>query len=98
MIRAYAFNKAWIVGFLMDIVGALLMLRALSQAPVSLVCIKLALYFLLFHFELELLIISFILISFVPHVNRFLSFIVRVMHDVCSVIYFEFLIPCNRII
>lgn len=93
MIRAYAFNKAWIVGFLMDIVGALLMLRALSQAPVSLVSIKLALYLLLFHFELEHLIISFI-----PHVNRFLPFIVRVMHDVYSVIYFEFLIPCNCII
>ncbi|KAJ8638456.1 hypothetical protein MRB53_012723 [Persea americana] len=37
VIRAYAFNKAWIVGFLMDIVGALLMLRALSQAPVSVI-------------------------------------------------------------
>lgn len=35
MIRAYAFNKTWIVGFLMDIIGALLMLKALSQAPVS---------------------------------------------------------------
>ncbi|RWR78075.1 putative magnesium transporter NIPA9 [Cinnamomum micranthum f. kanehirae] len=37
VIRAYAFNKAWIIGFLMDIVGALLMLRALSQAPVSVI-------------------------------------------------------------
>ncbi|XP_058068961.1 probable magnesium transporter NIPA9 isoform X1 [Magnolia sinica] len=33
VIRAYIFNKAWIIGFLMDIFGALLMLRALSQAP-----------------------------------------------------------------
>ena len=33
--RAYAANKAWIIGFLMDICGALLMLRALSLAPVS---------------------------------------------------------------
>ncbi|XP_057957826.1 probable magnesium transporter NIPA9 isoform X1 [Malania oleifera] len=37
VIRAYAFNKAWIIGFLMDIFGALLMLRALSQAPVSII-------------------------------------------------------------
>ncbi|XP_077210567.1 magnesium transporter, putative (DUF803) isoform X2 [Tasmannia lanceolata] len=37
VIRAYAFNKAWIIGFFMDIVGALLMLRALSQAPVSVI-------------------------------------------------------------
>lgn len=36
VIRAYAVNKAWVIGFLMDIFGALLMLRALSQAPVSL--------------------------------------------------------------
>jgi len=35
VIRAYAANKAWIIGFLIDICGALLMLRALSQAPVS---------------------------------------------------------------
>lgn len=35
MIRAYALNKAWLIGFLMDIFGALLMLRALSLAPVS---------------------------------------------------------------
>lgn len=35
MIRAYAFNKAWVIGFLMDISGAMLMLRALSLAPVS---------------------------------------------------------------
>lgn len=35
MIRAYAVNKAWVIGFLMDISGAMLMLRALSQAPVS---------------------------------------------------------------
>ncbi|RVW52353.1 putative magnesium transporter NIPA9 [Vitis vinifera] len=37
VIRAYAFNKTWIVGFLMDIIGALLMLKALSQAPVSVI-------------------------------------------------------------
>ncbi|KAJ6814605.1 putative magnesium transporter NIPA9 [Iris pallida] len=37
VVRAYAFNKLWIIGFLMDIVGALLMLKALSQAPVSVV-------------------------------------------------------------
>ncbi|KAJ0090208.1 hypothetical protein Patl1_13857 [Pistacia atlantica] len=33
VIRAYAVNKAWVIGFLMDIFGAMLMLRALSQAP-----------------------------------------------------------------
>uniref|UniRef100_A0A803N1Y4 Probable magnesium transporter n=1 Tax=Chenopodium quinoa TaxID=63459 RepID=A0A803N1Y4_CHEQI len=33
VIRTYAFNRAWISGFLMDIGGALLMLRALSLAP-----------------------------------------------------------------
>ncbi|KAJ6406540.1 hypothetical protein OIU84_010115 [Salix udensis] len=37
VIRAYAANKAWIIGFLMDICGALLMLRALSLAPVSVI-------------------------------------------------------------
>ncbi|CAK9141263.1 unnamed protein product [Ilex paraguariensis] len=37
VIRAYAFNKPWVIGFLMDIFGALLMLRALSQAPVSVI-------------------------------------------------------------
>ncbi|CAK7352904.1 unnamed protein product [Dovyalis caffra] len=37
VIRAYVANKAWIIGFLMDICGALLMLRALSQAPVSII-------------------------------------------------------------
>ncbi|KAM0938265.1 putative magnesium transporter NIPA [Dioscorea sansibarensis] len=37
VIRAYAFNKLWIIGFLMDIAGALLMLRALSLAPVSVI-------------------------------------------------------------
>lgn len=37
VIRAYAFNKAWLIGFLMDIFGAMLMLRALSQAPVSVI-------------------------------------------------------------
>ncbi|KDP34076.1 hypothetical protein JCGZ_07647 [Jatropha curcas] len=37
VIRAYAVNKAWIMGFLLDISGAMLMLRALSQAPVSVI-------------------------------------------------------------
>ncbi|XP_059455628.1 probable magnesium transporter NIPA9 [Corylus avellana] len=37
VIRAYAFNKSWLIGFLMDIFGAILMLRALSQAPVSVI-------------------------------------------------------------
>uniref|UniRef100_A0A2P2KKB1 Probable magnesium transporter n=3 Tax=Rhizophora mucronata TaxID=61149 RepID=A0A2P2KKB1_RHIMU len=37
VIRAYAVNKAWVIGFLMDIGGAVLMLRALSQAPVSVI-------------------------------------------------------------
>uniref|UniRef100_A0A0E0JN23 Probable magnesium transporter n=1 Tax=Oryza punctata TaxID=4537 RepID=A0A0E0JN23_ORYPU len=34
VIRAYAFNRLWISGFLMDMCGAALMLTALSQAPV----------------------------------------------------------------
>ncbi|ESW08838.1 hypothetical protein PHAVU_009G078900 [Phaseolus vulgaris] len=37
VIRAYALNKTWIIGFLMDIFGALLMLRALALAPVSVI-------------------------------------------------------------
>ncbi|KAF4375715.1 hypothetical protein F8388_014437 [Cannabis sativa] len=37
VIRAYALNRAWLLGFLMDIFGALLMLRALSLAPVSVI-------------------------------------------------------------
>lgn len=37
VVRAYAFNKLWVTGFLMDIFGALLMLRALSLAPVSVI-------------------------------------------------------------
>ncbi|TYI71915.1 hypothetical protein E1A91_D07G023100v1 [Gossypium mustelinum] len=37
VIRAYAVNKSWLVGFLIDISGALLMLRALSLAPVSVI-------------------------------------------------------------
>ncbi|CAO2816663.1 unnamed protein product [Amaranthus hypochondriacus] len=37
VIRTYAFNKRWVTGFLMDIGGALLMLRALSLAPVSVI-------------------------------------------------------------
>jgi drug/metabolite transporter (DMT)-like permease len=37
VIKAYAFNKPWCIGFVMDIFGALLMLRALSLAPVSVI-------------------------------------------------------------
>ncbi|XP_054799044.1 probable magnesium transporter NIPA9 isoform X1 [Prosopis cineraria] len=37
VIRAYASNKTWVIGFLMDIFGAILMLRALSLAPVSVI-------------------------------------------------------------
>ncbi|KAH6761326.1 magnesium transporter [Perilla frutescens var. hirtella] len=37
VIRAYASNSPWIIGFLMDIFGAVLMLLALSQAPVSVI-------------------------------------------------------------
>lgn len=37
VIRAYAVNRVWILGFLMDICGGILMLRALSQAPVSII-------------------------------------------------------------
>ncbi|XP_059645460.1 probable magnesium transporter NIPA9 [Cornus florida] len=37
VIRAYAFNRAWLMGFLMDIFGAILMLQALSRAPVSVI-------------------------------------------------------------
>ncbi|KAF7830453.1 putative magnesium transporter NIPA9 isoform X1 [Senna tora] len=37
VIRAYASNKTWLIGFLMDIFGAILMLRALSLAPVSVI-------------------------------------------------------------
>ncbi|XP_050220261.1 probable magnesium transporter NIPA9 [Mercurialis annua] len=37
VIRAYAVNKAWVIGFLMDIGGAMLMLKALSQAPISVI-------------------------------------------------------------
>ncbi|KAJ1423424.1 Magnesium transporter NIPA [Sesbania bispinosa] len=37
VIRAYALNKPWVIGFLMDIFGALLMLRALALAPVSVI-------------------------------------------------------------
>lgn len=37
VIRAYASNRAWIIGFLMDIFGAVLMLLALSQAPVYII-------------------------------------------------------------
>jgi len=35
VIRSYASNRTWVIGFLVDIFGALLMLRALSLAPVS---------------------------------------------------------------
>ncbi|KAL9267840.1 putative magnesium transporter NIPA9 [Drosera capensis] len=37
VLKAYAFNKPWIMGFLMDISGAILMLRAISLAPVSII-------------------------------------------------------------
>ncbi|CAI0448440.1 unnamed protein product [Linum tenue] len=37
VIRAYALNKAWVTGFIMDIGGAMLMLKAISQAPVSVI-------------------------------------------------------------
>ncbi|MED6219746.1 hypothetical protein PIB30_038575 [Stylosanthes scabra] len=37
VIKAYASNKTWLIGFLMDIIGALLMLRALALAPVSVI-------------------------------------------------------------
>lgn len=37
VIKAYASNSSWIIGFLMDIFGAFLMLLALSQAPVSVI-------------------------------------------------------------
>ncbi|KAG6528527.1 hypothetical protein ZIOFF_010702 [Zingiber officinale] len=37
VIRAYILNRLWVIGFLMDISGAILMLRALSQAPVSII-------------------------------------------------------------
>ncbi|XP_042966336.1 probable magnesium transporter NIPA9 isoform X2 [Carya illinoinensis] len=35
VIKAYASNNTWVIGFLMDIFGAMLMLRALSLAPKS---------------------------------------------------------------
>ncbi|XP_057855750.1 probable magnesium transporter NIPA9 isoform X2 [Cryptomeria japonica] len=35
--RAYALSKTWVAGFCIDILGALLMLRAVSQAPVSVI-------------------------------------------------------------
>lgn len=37
MLKAYLFNKSWVIGFLMDILGAALMLKALSLAPVSII-------------------------------------------------------------
>ncbi|KAK1620985.1 hypothetical protein QYE76_026502 [Lolium multiflorum] len=37
VIRRYALNRLWISGFLLDMCGAVLMLTALSQAPVSVV-------------------------------------------------------------
>lgn len=37
VVRAYASNKPWLIGFIMDIFGAMLMLRALSLAPVSVI-------------------------------------------------------------
>ncbi|KAL0910111.1 hypothetical protein M5K25_021051 [Dendrobium thyrsiflorum] len=37
VLKAYIFNKNWVIGFLMDILGAALMLKALSLAPVSII-------------------------------------------------------------
>ncbi|KAI8530906.1 hypothetical protein RHMOL_Rhmol11G0096600 [Rhododendron molle] len=37
VLRAYALNKSWVIGLLMDLFGAALMLQALSQAPVSVI-------------------------------------------------------------
>lgn len=37
VLRAYALNRSWLIGFLMDMFGAALMLRAISQAPVSVI-------------------------------------------------------------
>ncbi|KAI4376996.1 hypothetical protein MLD38_014695 [Melastoma candidum] len=37
VIRAYALNREWLIGFLMDVLGAVVMLRALSLAPVSVI-------------------------------------------------------------
>ncbi|CAA6672812.1 unnamed protein product [Spirodela intermedia] len=37
VIKAYALNRLWMTGFLMDIIGALLMLKALAEAPVSII-------------------------------------------------------------
>ncbi|GAB2301342.1 hypothetical protein Dimus_035371 [Dionaea muscipula] len=37
VLKAYASNKPWVLGFFMDIGGAILMLRALSLAPVSII-------------------------------------------------------------
>ncbi|XP_031473893.1 probable magnesium transporter NIPA9 isoform X1 [Nymphaea colorata] len=37
VISAYMTNKTWITGFMIDIAGAVLMLSALSQAPVSII-------------------------------------------------------------
>uniref|UniRef100_A0A1D1XYP8 Probable magnesium transporter n=1 Tax=Anthurium amnicola TaxID=1678845 RepID=A0A1D1XYP8_9ARAE len=37
VIKAYASNRLWIIGFVMDISGALLMLKALAVAPVSVI-------------------------------------------------------------
>lgn len=37
VMRTYALSKTWVAGFCIDILGALLMLRAVSQAPVSVI-------------------------------------------------------------
>ncbi|KAG0488842.1 hypothetical protein HPP92_007653 [Vanilla planifolia] len=37
VLKAYIFNKSWIIGFVMDMLGAVLMLKALSLAPVSII-------------------------------------------------------------
>ncbi|KAK4783067.1 hypothetical protein SAY86_007441 [Trapa natans] len=37
IVKTYAMNRTWAIGFMMDIGGAILMLRALSLAPVSVI-------------------------------------------------------------
>ncbi|KAK4760104.1 hypothetical protein SAY87_023235 [Trapa incisa] len=37
IVKTYAMNRTWAIGFMMDMGGAILMLRALSLAPVSVI-------------------------------------------------------------
>lgn len=53
VVKAYAINKLWLSGFLMDILGALLMLRALSLAPVSQTCCIYYLFYFIFVFVMN---------------------------------------------